>query len=432
MRSLPSRALRRSARDPLFLFFLVTVVLCLLRAGDLPRVDVSGAAVGFPDLALVVLGALTVLRVRTHRLQLPSRGLLAAAAAFAGLIVVSSLGNGGTAFIAAGKLAELVVLTFAAAALIDSTDRFDALTALLVGLTVAAAAWAIVQFVREGAGRQPSFLGEHDMAALGSIAIAAGLASLYARRDRPRALAMTALAAGGVAVILGAALASLLGLYLAAAAVVGLAAVRRELRLAPVLGTLAVLIAVTAGTLALRNGELGFLKSWFGPEPDVPGEYAGSWSQRLIYSYIGGRVFLDRPLLGTGWHGELPPDEFARFLPAARERFSDQPPHYFPAADGTFVPQQTYDQVLFQLGLLGAVLLLALLALAVRKAVAAGVHLPRGPTGHQAYLPVAWIAGVMGALAGAALFGGTPIAGMFWLTLGVCAAAGSLVPAASE
>ena len=36
MPSLPSRALRRSARDPFFLFFLVTVVLCLLRARDLP------------------------------------------------------------------------------------------------------------------------------------------------------------------------------------------------------------------------------------------------------------------------------------------------------------------------------------------------------------------------------------------------------------
>ena len=54
MPSLPSRALRRSARDPFFLFFLVTVVLCLLRARDLPTIEVSEAAVGFPDVALLV------------------------------------------------------------------------------------------------------------------------------------------------------------------------------------------------------------------------------------------------------------------------------------------------------------------------------------------------------------------------------------------
>ena len=173
-----------------------------------------------------------------------------------------------------------------------------------------------------------------------------------------------------------------------------LAAARRELRRAPLFATLAVLVAVTAGTLSLRSGDLGFLKSWFGPEPDTPGQYAASWSQRLIYAYVGGRVFLDQPLLGTGWYGELPAEEYARYLPDARERFSDQPPHYFPTADGTFIPQQTYDQMLYELGLVGVALLLVLLALAVRKAVAAALQWPRGPTGEHAYLPAAWLAAV--------------------------------------
>ena len=432
MPSLPSRALRRSARDSLFLFFLVTVVLCLLRARDLPTIQVSEAAFGFPDGALLVLGVLTARRFRRTGRPLPSPWLLAAAAAFAALIVASSLANGATAFTSAGKLAELVVLTLAAAVLIDSAERLEALAVLLLGLCVAAAIWAVVQFVRDGVGRQPSFLGEHDMAALGTMAIVVGLAGLYADRGRPNRLTLTALIAGGVAVTLGAALASLLGLYLAAGAVIALAATRRELHRRPLLATLAVLVAVTAGTLSLRSGELGFLKSWFGPEPDRPGQYAASWSQRLIYVYIGGRVFLDQPLLGTGWRGELPPEEYARYLPDARERFSDQPPHYFPAEDGTFVPQQTYDQVLYELGLVGFALLLALLALAVRTAAAAGLHWPRGPTGALAYLPAAWLAGLLGALAGAALFGGSAIAAIFWLTLGVVAAAGGLTPAASK
>ena len=115
------------------------------------------------------------------------------------------------------------------------------LAGTLVALCVAAAAWAVVQFVRDGAGRHPSFLGEHDLAALGTFAIVVGLASLFARNGRLTALALTALVAGSLAVALGAALASLLGLYLAAGAVVTLAAARRELRRGPLLATLAVL-----------------------------------------------------------------------------------------------------------------------------------------------------------------------------------------------
>ena len=38
-------------------------------------------------------------------------------------------------------------------------------------------------------------------------------------------------------------------------------------------------------------------------------------------------------------------------------------------------------------------------------------------------MPAAWLAGLAGALAGAALFGGAPLAAIFWLTLGVVAAA---------
>ena len=79
----------------------------------------------------------------------------------------------------------------------------------------------------------------------------------------------------------------------------------------------------------------GFSNSGSARRRDGPAQYAASWSQRLIFAYIGGRVFLDNPVLGTGWYGELPPKEYARYLPDARERFPDQPPHYFPPEDGT-------------------------------------------------------------------------------------------------
>ena len=228
--------------------------------------------------------------------------------------------------------------------------------------------------------------------------------------------------------MLGASLASLIGLYLVIAAIVALAAARRAIRVRAVLATVGIAAVVTAGTLSLRSGDLGFIQEWFGPEPETPGQYAASWSQRLIYAYVGGRVFLDRPVLGTGWEGELPPGDYAEYLPDARARFSDQPPSYFPPADGTFIPQQAYDQVLFQLGLVGAALLLAIAVLGLTVAVRAGVRWPRaGDARGQAYLPLSWLAGIAGALSGAALFGGAPLTAAFWLTLGVVAAAPSLV-----
>jgi len=237
--------------------------------------------------------------------------------------------------------------------------------------------------------------------------------------------------AGSLGVMLGASLASLLAVYLVSGAILALALVRHSLRLGAVLATFAVAVVVTAGTLSLRGGELGFLQQWFGPEPEQPGQYAASWSQRLIFAYLGGRVFLDQPLLGTGWQGELPPDEFARYLPDAHERFSDQPPSYFPKSDGTLIPQQTYDQVLFELGLVGATAFLAATLLAIRQAVRAGVRWAGEAWSELAYVPVAWLAGLAGALAGAALFGGAPLTATFWLILGVAAAAPPLALASS-
>ena len=65
----------------------------------------------------------------------------------------------------------------------------------LVALCVASAAWGVVELRPRRGGRQGSFLGEHDLAALGTFAIVVGLASLFARNGRLTALALTALVA---------------------------------------------------------------------------------------------------------------------------------------------------------------------------------------------------------------------------------------------
>lgn len=422
MPSLLPRPLGRSAGDPAFLVFLVTVVLCLLRGRDLPALALGLAGtdvdVNPADVGLVLTGALALWHLRAAG-RIPSPALLGAGAAFAALVLLSALPNGADAVVAAGKLVELGALALGAAAFVVDRARLQALLVVVIGFATVATAWGLLGFLTSDRGRQASFMGEHDLAALATMAVAVGLARVHARRGNPGPLALLGIAAGVLGVVLGASLASLLGVYLAVVVVLAVARRRGELRWTAALISLAVAGVASAGTLALRQGDLGFLQSWFGPPPETPGEYAASWSQRLIFSYIGGRIFLDQPVLGTGWHGLLPPEEFARYLPDARERFADQPPHYFPRADAVFVPQQAYDQVLFELGLVGAAFFLALAAIAAWRAAVT----TRRRASDLAYVPATWLASIAGALAGAALFGGSPLTAIFWLTLGVVAAA---------
>jgi O-antigen ligase/polysaccharide polymerase Wzy-like membrane protein len=430
MPSLLPRPTRLSATDLPFAVFLATVGLCLFRAADLPSLDVSRGgtqvSIGPADLALLVTAALAA-RQLWNRRTVPSPWLLGATAAFALLIVVSAIPNGADALSAAGKLALLSVLALGAAAFVDTRARFAALATFLVSFCVVATAWGAIEFVIDGGKRQGSFMGEHDLAALATMVLVFGLAHVFGSVRRPPTVALVGIGVGTIGIVLGASLASVLGLYIGAAAMVGLALGRRDLRRRAVVATLVICTAVTAGTYGVRSADLGFLRAWFGPPPETPGQYAASWSQRLIFVYIGGRVFLDHPVLGTGWEGELPPSDYAQYLPDARRRYSDQPAHYFPQEDETFIPQQTYDQVLYQLGLVGAALFLVLAALAIRGSVIAGRGLRAGERwAEQAFVPVAWLSAMGGAIAGAALFGGSPLAALFWLTLGVVAAAAVL------
>jgi len=429
----------RAASDPLFLLFLVTVVLCLARARDLPSVDLlvgsTSVTVTLADAALAGLGvAVLVLLLRGAGVPRDARWPLGAAVVFAAWLFASSLPNGSTATVAAGKLAELAVLAVAPVVLVRSRERLWCVVVLLVGFTVVAVVVALDGFAENPGTRQASFLGEHDLAALATTSLAVALAALFAPKGAYRRVTLVAGIAGSLGIVLGAPLASLLGLYLATAAIVAIAVWRRAATRRAIAIAVAVLAVVTAATYQQRSGDVGFLKAWFAPDKDAaPGAYAASWSQRLLFAYIGGRIFLDQPLLGTGWYGLLPPSEFARFLPDAHRRFSDQPSRYFPPADGQYIPQQTYDQLLYELGLAGTAFFVAAGALAARNAVR---NAPRWPEGDAdelvAYLPAAWLASLAGTLAGAALFGGTPIATLFWLTLGIVAVTPAIAPTPAQ
>jgi hypothetical protein len=435
----PTRAWRRELLDPAYALFLLTVFVSMVRAPDQPSADVSvgGTVVSLTPTDVLLVALLGVVVARVVRAggvrSLPSQSvpLLLAGLTFGSWLAVSALANGSTAVVSAGKLVELGILMLAAVVLLDRVERLPGLIAALVTMTVAAAAFGLVEFARDPGARQSSFLGEHDFATLSTVALAVGLIALTTGPGHLGRLPLVAGVAGAIGITLGASFASLVGLYLAAGALLVVAYARRSLRLRAAALTLLTCAAITACTLVLRSDNLGFLHQWFGDDETAePGTYAGSWSARLIYAYIGGRIFIDHPVAGTGWWGELPPEEYVEYLPDARERFSDQPPHYFPPEDGTFIPQQTYDQVLFELGLVGAALLVALAAVATRLALRVARRWPHGRDREYAgYLPVTWLLAIGGALAGTALFGGSPLAALFWLILGVVGAGGRLLAA---
>ncbi len=409
-------ALWPQLRSPRFALLLAATAVCLIRARDQPSVHVAiggaDASIVPGDILLLALAIVAVATVVRDGLPRELWFTIAAAAAFSALVVVSGLLNGSTAVVSAVKVTELTALGLGAAVLIKTRPQLEAVVDLLLLFTIAADVVGAVRFVTAG-GRQASFLGEHDFAALATLPLLYGLAVLFTGGSRRRAI--VAIVAGSIGCVLGAALASLVGLYLGSLALLVVAYARRQLTLRRVATTAAVVGVITAGTLFMRAGELSFLQAWFGKPESRPGQYAASWSQRLIYAYVGGRVFFAHPLTGTGWYGELPPKTFAVYLPAARRRFADQPQNYFPPATKPFIPQQAWDQILYELGIVGGLAMLAALVGLARAATRAA----RRSASVAGSLPAAWLAAAIGALAGEGLFGGTPLAAIFWLVAGV-------------
>jgi hypothetical protein len=432
----------RSAVDVPLIVLATATVLSLVRSIDQPSfsLEIAGTEVTFvlADAALAVLAAFCLQRLLGRgSLPRPARAVTLAAAAFSTWLFLSSAANGADAVIAAAKLLEYGVLALGFVLFVRRRLQLWLLVWVLVAFTVVAVGYGLLAFFdapfvdsRFPTRRQPSFLGEHDLAALSTMTLSVALVALYTPAHRLGRLPLVAGVAGAIGVVLGAAVAGLLGLYLAVGAIVAVALLRGAATKRAVVLTMAVTAAITIGVLSLRSGELGAFFRSVGIG-DAQGDAFGnsaSWNERLIDAYIGGRIFLENPIVGTGWHGELPPDEYVRFIDDARAHFPNQPATYFPSDDG-FIPQQTYDQVLYELGIVGALLFLVLAAVTVRTAARVARSWPRDdPNKPAASPPPAWIAALAGGLTGAALFGGIPLAAIFWITIGVTALTPSLAP----
>lgn len=417
-----------SARPPAeraaYGLFLAAVALALVRSTDQPSLGLTVGGTELDvvptDVAMVALtGAVLAVSRPAVRESVRSRPVLAVSAlAFAAWLLLSSLLNGADAFVSGAKVVELAALGLGAVAFVRTRRRLDALLDVTIAVTVLADVVGVVQYVQNGGGRVDAFLGTHDFSALATLPLLVVATSFFVAHPWNRWKLVLAGFAGWLGLALTAALASIVGLYAGAALLLVVAIRRRVVTRRALAALIALLALATAPTLAARQNDLGFLHKWLGKEEKHHAEFASSWSQRLIYVYVGGRVWLAHPLAGTGWYGLLPPKEFAEYVPDARRAFPDNPPNYFPPVDEPYIPQQAYDQVLMQLGLVGA----ALFAVALGAAVVAAYRRAVSGLDALAWLPLLFVGSLLGTLAGAALFGGLPIVALLWLLLALPAA----------
>jgi O-Antigen ligase len=398
----------------------------------------TDAEVTISDVAVLVVALAALWRALTTGLAplRAGRWLWLMAAGLLAWIVIETIRFAGDANFAANavtaaKFAEYAVLALAVPLLVRSPADVIPLVVVLVVWSALATLVATLQFFgtpifdawRAG-WRQPSFVGHHDLAALSSASLALAFASIATAGAwlADRRLVATAAVAGGLGIVLSGSVAAAAGLVLAAGAT-ALAARARFGLTARRAGALAAICAVVAaGVVAVRADPLADFLGFLGLRDDSRPAGVETYSQRTVLAYIGGRIFLDHPVVGVGWQRSDEPESFLPYVDDARSRFPDVVEQAFPAPGRQWGVQNLYVQAAAELGLVGLGLLVGVLAagaaLAWRAARAAAVGWAGPALASLALLAV--LAGIWSALG---MVAGIPLDAATWLALGLAAAA---------
>jgi O-antigen ligase len=325
--------------------------------------------------------------------------------------------------ISVAKFGWYATLLPATALLVRSLPEAVPLARAAVAWSVAATSWGFLQFlgvVSEFEGkrpgqREPSFVGIHDFAALSGATLVVGAAGIALGDGRPagRRWSTVALASGALGVVLSGAMTAVAGLWVATAAVLLGARAVAALRPRRALALAAVMLLVTAGTVAMRAETIERFAEFLGIRDRVEDTGVESYAHRTLLAYIGARIWLDRPITGVGWQASNEDWAYGPFLADAHERFADEPEQAFPSPAHPWGIQLLYLQVAADLGIAG---ILALLALGA-AAVTAGVRNVRASP--AALLGLAWLAVAAGVWGGIGLIAGLPLEALTWIAIGL-------------
>ncbi len=325
--------------------------------------------------------------------------------------------------ISLAKFAWYATLLPATVLLVRSTVDLVPVVRAFVAWSVAATSWGLLQFlgiVAEFEGkrpgqREPSFVGIHDLAALSGAALVVGAIGVALADGRPagRRWSVVAVVTGGLGVVLSGAMTAVLGLWLALAAVLLGARTVSALRGSRALALVGVTLLVTVGTATMRADTIERFAEFIGLRERVADTGVESYAHRTLLAYIGGRIWLDRPVTGVGWQASSEEWAYAPFLADARARFPNEPDQAFPSPEHPWGIQLLYLQVAADLGIAGIALLLGLTG----AGVAAGIRGIRSSP--PALVGLGWLCIVAGVWTGIGLVAGLPLEALTWIAFGL-------------
>jgi hypothetical protein len=430
----------RSLTSPAILALAAALPLVFLHVEHQPGFDVgvgsTTAHFALADLAVLAVGGLTVavwIRRRTTPLR-PTLPVAVASLLFLGWILASCfyplLGSDPyswrTHLLAAGKFAEYALLAWAVLVLVRGRLDLDLLAWTVVLWSIAASIVGLLQIVGvdfSGAWpagrRQPSFLGHHDFAALSGAAASIAIVTIAlpgARVDRR--LAVAGGLSGVAGLIVSGSSAGAIGFALAAVAAAIVC--RRPWRRVAAILTIA---AVAGGGVALlRGGDIANFLHFLGIGKQERVTGVETYTQRTLLAYIGWRIFLDHPAVGVGWDGSSEEWAYRPYLADAHREFPSAPELSFPSPAHPWGVQNAYVQSLSDLGVVGTLLFLGLLATSL---LVTGPKTLRGPPERAlvALLSTCWLLVAIGVLSATGFVAGIPADGVTWLAIGLAAAA---------
>jgi O-antigen ligase len=427
------------------LVLAAAVPLLCLHARYNPDLDVevgsTTVSVALSDLAVLAVVAVAARAWRRRRPGALARGrwVWVAAAALVALVLAATLWGpavtNGYPFadkaVSAAKFLEYALLAPAAAVVLRSREDALALAWSVVLTACAATLVGVLQIVGlvgnlddvPAGRRMPSFLGYHDFAALSGIALTVAFAALaLGLWRRHRAGIALAAAAGVLGGVIAGALATAVALLLVAALALVVGKLRGTITGGSLAAVLGLSLALLAGSLALRSGDIGDFVGFLGADREETRPDIETYSQRTLLAYIGVRIFLDHPLLGAGWQGSELPAAYEPQLRAARERFPDVAASAFPSREHPWGVQNAYVQAAADLGVLGLPAVLAVLAAGFLRAVRR-LRRPASPaTAAAAVATAGAILVCAAAWAALGLVPGIPTTALLWLALGASVA----------
>jgi O-antigen ligase len=226
----------------------------------------------------------------------------------------------------------------------------------------------------------------------------------------------TAVASGGVGLILSGATAGLIGIVAGAAGFLYAVKRRRRLAVRDITVSGIVVGVVAIGVLVLRAGDFeNFLRFVHLKGRETQTADIQTYSHHTLLAYIGYRIWRDHPIVGAGWQASTAPEVVDPQLPAAHKEFPDVAPLAFPTREHEWGVQNAYVQAAADLGLVGLVLWLAPFALALVLAFRANA-----PPGAVAAFTILSAMGIWG---GQGLVAGIPLDAVTWLGFGLAGTA---------